>query len=300
MAEIAPSSGPLAGPEVPPGVGADPGAPVAQSQPSQHEVYCAGFWRTFMFCITFLVLLPFFASLPMMISARASAGLLWQHWGILVIAAVFAVVMFLILIEVIYSIRTRVDLGEEKVRLRLPAGRGPTPMLRYRFYEFPYSDVHSVETRREVYGSWLAPVLMKGARVTLKDGTVVPLGYVNEANVDPALPTLDIAARIAERARLPLIDRGNVRRAVHRKLLGLKAEGTASDIVDEPELERLNTQHSTFMLGLIGVFLVLMAIGIVDDLSTEERLAPEPASPVATTPAKPAVKTPPPPPQKRP
>lgn len=230
--------------------------------------YGAGFFRIFAFSAVFLLLLPFFASLPMMIGMRAANDLLWNNWGILILAAVFAAVMFIILVELIFSIRAQVHLGREKVRMTLPAGRGPTPMLRYRHYEFPYDQVHTVETRREIYGGWFAPVLMKGARVILKDGTVIPLGYVAEADSDPVLPYPEIARHIAQRARLPLIDRGHVRRSVHRKILGLRAAPSESDIVDPKEIERLNHAHSTFLLVLIGVFLVLMAIGIVEDFAS--------------------------------
>ncbi len=244
------------------------GAPgiAAEAHPPIH--YGAGFLRIFSFSIVFLLLLPFFASLPMMIGMRASAGLLGANWGILVLAAVFAAVMFIILVEIVFSIRTQVHLGRDKVRMTLPAGRGPTPLIRYRHYEFPYEDVHTVETRREIYGGWLAPVLLKGARVTLKDGTVVPLGYVSEADGDPILPYPEIAGHIAERARLPLIDRGNVWRTVHKKMLGIKDTGTQSDIADPQLIERLNRSHSSFLLFLIGAFLILMMIGVVEDFAS--------------------------------
>jgi hypothetical protein len=141
-------------------------------------------------------------------------------------------------------------------------------MLRYRSYEFPYDDVHTVETRREIYGGSIVPVLLKGARVHLKDGTIVPLGYVSEANDDPVFPYAEIARKIAERSRLPLIDRGAVRRSVRNKMMGVRASGAENDLVDEKEIARLNRSHNTFMLALIGVLLILMLIGIVDDFAS--------------------------------
>jgi hypothetical protein len=231
-------------------------------------IYGASFARTFVFSMVFLLLLPFFASMPMMIGMRASNGLLADNWGLVVLALVFAALMFLILVELIFSIRTRVDLGPEKVRMTLPSGRGPTPMLRYRSHEFGYDQVQSVETRREIYGGAVVPMLLKGARVNLKDGQVISLGYLSEANTDSAFPYPEIAGRIAERARLPLIDRGSVRRSVRSKFLGLKAAGTADDTVSEQEIESLNSRHNVFMMFLIGVFLVLIALGLVEDFSS--------------------------------
>ncbi len=231
------------------------------------EDYGASTLRTTIFCLVFLLLLPFFASLPAMIGMRASAGLLGDNLGLLVLAAVFTALMFLVFVEMMFSIRTRVHLGREKVRMTLPAGRGPTPMLRYRSYEFPYDQVDTVETRREIYGGALTPVLMKGARVTLKDGSLVPLGYVSEADSDPVFPYDDIARKIAERARLPLIDRGAVRRSVRSKMLGIKATDAENTIVDDAGIERLNASHNTFMLAIIGLVLILMLIGIVQDFA---------------------------------
>lgn len=252
--EMAPTSAPA------PGAAADPYA-------VEPEDYGASVLRTTIFCLVFLLLLPFFASLPAMIGMRAAAGHLGDNLGLLVLAAVFTALMFLVFVEMMFSIRTRVHLGREKVRMTLPAGRGPTPMLRYRSYEFPYDQVDTVETRREIYGGAMTPVLMKGARVILKDGTLIPLGYVSEADTDPVFPYDEIARKIADRARLPLIDRGAVRRSVRSKVMGIKATDSENTIIDEAGIARLNASHNTFMLALIGIVLILMLIGIVQDFA---------------------------------
>ncbi len=244
-----------------------PVPPAADPYAFEPEDYGASVLRTTIFCLVFLLLLPFFASLPAMIGMRASAGLLGDNLGLLVLAAVFTAVMFLVFVEMMFSIRTRVHLGREKVRMTLPSGRGPTPMLRYRSYEFPYDQVDTVETRREIYGGAMTPVLMKGARVILKDGTLVPLGYVSEADTDPVFPYDEIARKIAERARLPLIDRGAVRRSVRSKMMGIKATDSENTIIDEAGIARLNASHNTFMLAIIGVVFLLMLIGIVQDFA---------------------------------
>ncbi len=250
---------------------------------AEPEDYGASVLRTTIFCLVFLLLLPFFASLPAMIGMRAAAGHLSENLGLLVLAAVFTGLMFLVFVEMMFSIRTRVHLGREKVRMTLPSGRGPTPMLRYRSYEFPYDQVQSVETRREIYGGSLVPVLMKGARVNLKDGSVVRLGYVSEADSDPVFPYVEIAGKIAERARLPLIDRGSVRRSVRSKMLGVKASDAENTLVEDREIARLNVSHNNFMLALIGVLLLLMLVGIVEDFARgspvgQTASAPQPMS----------------------
>jgi hypothetical protein len=143
-----------------------------------------------------------------------------------------------------------------------------------------------VETRREVYGGGIIPVLLKGARLTLKDGTQVPLGYVSEANVDPAFPFPDIAKQIGDRARLPLIDRGNVRRSVRRKFFGLRAPGSGSEVVSESDIASLNHSHNTVMMWFIGLFVVLMLVGIADDISSMTLVADAPTTTAVTPPAR--------------
>ena len=246
-------------------------APDTSSVPKERTVYASSGGRKLVFSFVFLILAPFFLSLPFMFFMRVKHGLIGDAIGLLFIAIPFAILMFLVVVELLFSIRARVELGEETVAMTLPAGRGPTPMLRYKSYVVPYSEIQSIETRREIYGGSLVPVLLKGARLMKKDGTSIPIGYVSEANVDPAFPYPDIAKQIADRARLPLIDRGNVRRSFRRKFLGLKSGGRVNevDMVDEAQIEALNTSHKNVVMGLVGALALLMVAGIVDDFASE-------------------------------
>lgn len=249
-------------------------------------VYSASGGHKTVFSLLFLILLPFFVSLPAMFIMRVQAGLWDDAIGHGVMAIGFAILMFLVLIELINALRARIVLGEEKLHMTLPSGRGPTPMLRYKSYDIPYDQVHTVETRREIYGGSLVPVMLKGARIITKDGQKIPLGYVSEANVDPAFPYPEIAQQIAERARLPLIDRGSVWRSVRRKFLGWPTSGAvATDTVDETQIAALNQSHRTVVAGLIGGLVLLIAAGVVDDLTsdlpigqTASTIAAEPSS----------------------
>jgi hypothetical protein len=238
----------------------------------KHErtVYEVSGGRKTFFCFVFLILLPFFASLPAMIFMRVKNGLMFDAVGLAIMATAFTILMFLIVVELLFSLRARVELGEKAVKMTLPSGRGPTPMLFYKSYEVPYDQVHTVETRREIYGGSLVPVLLKGARIVTKDGTSVPIGYISEANVDPAFPYPEIAGKIAERARLPLIDRGNVRRSFRRKFFGIKGSRVNEiDAVDEAQIADLNRSHHNVVMGLVGALAVLIVIGIVDDIASE-------------------------------
>jgi hypothetical protein len=236
----------------------------------KHErtVYAAGGGRKFAFAFVFLILLPFFISLPPMLFWRLSQGVWTGTFGLLVLAAGFTVIMFLLFIEVMHSLMTRIELGENSVKMTLPAGRGPTPIVRYRSHDIPYDQVKAVETRREIYGGSMAPVLLQGARLVLKDDSAVKLGYVSEANSDPCFPYPEIAQKIAERSGLQVEHKGNVRRSLQKKYFGLKKEflAEAAGEVPEAEIEALNKSHRKWVLRIIGLLVGLMVVGIALDI----------------------------------
>ena len=260
----------------------------------KHErtVYAAGGGRKLFFSFLFLILLPFYLSIPAMIFMRVRHGLFFDAIGLGIMATAFTILMVLIVIELLFSIRARVAFGDESVKMTLPSGRGPTPMLRYRSYDIPYDQVHTVETRREIYGGSLVPVLLKGARLITKndeggEGQAIPIGYVSEANMDPAFPYPDIARKIAERARLPLIDRGNVRRSFRRKFFGIKGSRVNEvDLVDEAQIADLNQSHRSVVMGLVGGLLLLIVVGIVDDLASEVPIGQTASTALSVSPAR--------------
>ena len=244
-------------------------AVAAPAKQPERTVYAAGGGRKFAFAIVFLILLPFFISLPPMLFWRLSQGVWTGTFGLLVLAAGFTVIMFLLFIEVMHSLMTRIELGETSVKMTLPAGRGPTPIVRYRSHDIPYGEIKAVETRREIYGGSMAPVLLQGARLVLKDDSAVKLGYVSEANSDPCFPYPEIAQKIAERAGLQVEHKGNVRRSLQKKYFGLKKEflAEAAGEVPEAEIEALNKSHRKWVMRIIGVLVGLMVVGIGLDIA---------------------------------
>jgi hypothetical protein len=238
--------------------------------PARHErtVYAASGGRKLAFSFVFLILLPFFISLPPMLFWRVSKGVWTGTVGLVVLGAAFAFIMFLLLIELLHSLMARIELGDTSVRMTLPAGRGPTPLVRYRTHNIPYDQIKAIETRREIYGGSVAPVLLQGARLILKDDTPVKLGYVSEANSDPCFPYPEIAQKIAERAGLRVEHKGNVRRSLQKKYLGLRrgllTPGDGN--VEEAEIEALNKSHRRWVMRLISVLVGLVVVGIALDI----------------------------------
>jgi len=243
-------------------------APAAPAAKPERTSYGAGAGRKIAFSFVFLILLPFFVSLPAMLFWRIAQGQWIDTIGLLVLAAGFAFIMLLVIVELMHSLMARVELGPASVKMTLPSGRGPTPMLRYKSHEVPYDQIKAVETRREVYGGKVAPVILKGARLILKDDSVVKLGYVSEANTDPAFPFPEIAKQIAERAGLSVIDMGNVSRSAQKKFLGLK-----NGVVVEPEADltddaiaALNGRHHEWVMTLVWLLALLVVSGIALDI----------------------------------
>lgn len=233
----------------------------------ERVIYRASGGRRLAFSVIFLLLLPFFVSLGPMLWARITHGLWHDALGLMVIAIGFAVVMFLVLVELLHSVRSRVELGNSAVRFTLPSGRGPTPMLRYKTREVAYKDIGKIEVRREIYGGVLAPMMLKGARIVTRGGEKFRLGYVNEANVDPAFPYVEIGERIANRAGVEIEDRGNVRRSMPRKMLGIAAGGRREkSSIDEIQMRELNRKHARLMAFLVFGLVVLIGLGIVGDM----------------------------------
>jgi len=241
----------------------------AEVKPAAPQVYASGTLRKITFSFVFLLMLPFFVSLGPMLFARISQG----HWlgtpGLVLMSTAFALVMGLVVIELVTSIRSRVVLGEKAVRIRLPQSRGLMGLFSYKTFDLPYEEIAAVEIRREIYGGSLAPVIMKGARVCLKDGRHIRLGYINERNVDPAFPFTEIGERIAARANVPLVDVGDVRRSAFKKTFGLVASPDEQDVLTPADIAAVNQRHGQVIFVLIGVLVLLVGLGIVSDRNSD-------------------------------
>ncbi|MEO1207103.1 MAG: hypothetical protein AAFV45_12305 [Pseudomonadota bacterium] len=234
------------------------------SRPSR-DVFEAGPGRKMALSFVFLLLLPFFVSLFPMLYFRLTLGDGEGLLGLLVVAVGLSLLMLLVLIELMISLRSRVAFGKNAVALRLPRGRGIFPSLIYNSRTIPYSDISNIEIRREIYGGQWTPVLLKGTRVILKDETAVPLGYVSEANVDPALPFDEIAEKIAARAGVEIDDAGHVRRSAQRKIMGLRATEEERVPISPDEVAELNVRHGRAMFALVGALMVMVGAGIFTD-----------------------------------
>jgi len=234
--------------------------------PEQTYYECGAGRKTF-FCFAFVLLLPFYISLPAMLFQRLINGLWLDTWQLMVLAALFTVLMVLILFETIFSLRAEVDVGEKSLAFTLPSGGGGAlPWLAYETRDIPYEDIISIEKRHEVFGGRYAPMMMESVRLILNTGETVPLGRTNEKDDDPKFPFPAIAQQVAERAGTQIVDRGHISVALHRRVLGMK-DGVQSR--SGPEITELNSKHNTFLVALSSILAILLALGIVGDFFQE-------------------------------
>ena len=238
-------------------------APVASDLPEQTYYECGAGRKTF-FSFAFVLLLPFYVSLPIMLFQRLSNQLWLDTWQLMILAFLFTIVMVLILFELIFSLRSEVEIGEKAVSFTLPSGGGgAVPWLAYDSRRVPYDEIEAIETRCEIYGGSMAPMMMQTVRIITKSGERIQLGRTNEKDDDPKFPFPVIARQVATRAGVDIIDRGNIMQEFHRRMFGLANRAEAGDT---PEIDKLNKQHNKFLTILITVLVALLALGILNDI----------------------------------
>jgi len=227
--------------------------------------YESGGGRKTFYALAFIILLPFFVSLPMMIGQRIMKGVWLDSWGLLVIAVGFTAIMVLVLFELVFSLRAKVDIGTKAVAFTLPArGAGLTPTLFYQSRTISYEDIASVQSYCDCYGGTVAPVILRAARLVLKTGERVPLGFVSEADDDPRFPIMTITRQIADRAGLEVKDLGHIKYALHQRMFGV-VSSSASNMPKEAVAD-INRGHNWFLTVLTVVMAGLLALGIASDI----------------------------------
>lgn len=242
-------------------------AAVAPEAQSERTGYAASGARKTTLSFLMLLLLPFFASLPVMLFQRFAIGQWYDTMPLAIVGVFFSALMLLLLMQLMFSLRARLSLGETAVTFTLPSGRGPTPMLRYASHAIPYSEIQAVGLRREVFGGSYAPIVLQGAHILTKAGASIPLGYVSEANVDPAFPYPAMARQIAARARIPVTEEGGVWRTLLKpqqaKALGIIPG--QSYAVTAADIEGLNRSHRRMIVFLVNLLVTLVLAGIAMD-----------------------------------
>lgn len=130
-------------------------------------------------------------------------------WIGLIPVALLCVVIAVYLLLCLNAMAFRIELGRERLKLRLPRLRGHLPLPGLIRAELPYEAVASVQYRIEYYGGAGSGRRQHAFSLVTRDGDRFPLGFIIEG-APFQYPLGQTAALIAERAGCPLIARGAV------------------------------------------------------------------------------------------
>ena len=127
---------------------------------------------------------------------------------ILVALGVAAIAVYLLLL--LYTLALRIELGPERLKLRLPRMRGHLALPGLIRAELPYKAIASVQHRVEIFSSFGGTRVQHAFSLVTRDNGRLPLGFIVE-NAALQYPFGRVADAIAARAVCPKIERGAVR-----------------------------------------------------------------------------------------
>ena len=209
--------------------------------------------------VTFFLILLFMVN--------AIAGAIWLATRNLQGDAVIFTIMFVIGAALLFYVgiflfaasHSEVHLGEDNATMVLPNWRGPTPFFPYTECRVPYKDLASVETRSEVYRYAALPVIVQSACLVRNDGRRLTLGYVQERPQDPWIPFHTIAEQIAEKAGVPVVNRGVVQGTTGLRALIQDEPAWDAPEIEPDKLEKIRKSEKlgwTIMMALIAIVAV--------------------------------------------
>lgn len=237
-----------------------------------NQVWQASGGRRLTLAFIFLILLPFYVSIGPMLFQRITRGLVVDAVWLGLLGLAFTVLMGLILHELMSSVRTRIELGDSTVKVAVPAFKnGPLPLFRFNAREIAYADIAGIDTRTEVYGGTLAPVLLKSTRLNIANGDRLVLGYTDPNDPDATFPYPDIGAAIATRAGKPVVDHGIVHRSIGRRVLGTTSAADENVPLDVTTIETINRSHARNVRAVVIGLAALIVAGIGLDFVTASR-----------------------------
>ncbi len=140
-------------------------------------------------------------------------------WIVLVPIVLLCVAVAAFLLLCLNAMAFRIELGRERLKLRLPRLRGHLPLPGLIRAELPYDVIASVQYRIEIYG---AGRRQHAFSLVTREGDQIPLGIIIEG-ASFQYPLGRIAAQIAARAGCSVITRGPVRigGVLHAMLYGV-------------------------------------------------------------------------------
>src|SRR5580693_4671192 len=153
-----------------------------------------GLWRVFFLWVTLLLCAALFVAMAAILafinvdSLAARLALWLVALGLVALAAYFLLSLRMSII--------RIEVGPERLKLRMPRMRGPMAVFGTIRMELPYSAIAAVESREEVYDSFGLVTVQRAYSIVTRDGARFPLGVMAE-NLGWQMRFDQAAARIA-------------------------------------------------------------------------------------------------------
>jgi len=229
---------------------------IKDSAGSETFVVRAGFWRIVLLGPLMLIaaLVFFFLALVMLF---ISVGNVLGKLAMVAIALALALLAAYFLL-ILSTLAMRVEVGPSQVCFRVPNWRGGVvawlPWVRA---ALPYSEIASVETRDEVYSSFGMTSVQTAYCVVSKEGRRIVFAYTSPlANWNYQFA--DAAKLIADRASIPLNDRGAVRAGgiIRAVIRGTPSWDTPS-MSPEERVEAGNKAARAMQLAFVVVVIAL-------------------------------------------
>lgn len=226
-------------------------------------------WRTLVFTVAFLLLLPFAASLPILIFQRAAAGQTGAIGPLLVLTLFMGSMIFLLGAELLRAVRTHISLGAAALTFRAPR-RGTLNPWRSVTGSISYRDIKAIEVRNEVVGGTWAPSVVAALYILTHDGRDICLGAHRPKPADHAFPLLLIARQIAQRSGVRLTFNGSLWRTIHGRYAAASI-GKARGVLVALTMAEINTikqQHRRHMLLAANLAVLIIVAGLTLDFAS--------------------------------
>ena len=121
---------------------------------------------------------------------------------------VAAIAVYLLLL--LNTLALRIEIGPERLKVRLPQMRGHLPLPGLIRAELPYEAIASVQHRVEIFSTFGRGRVQRAFSLVTRDSGRIPLGFMIESAAFQ-YPFDRVADAIATRAVCPNIERGAVR-----------------------------------------------------------------------------------------
>ncbi len=227
-----------------------------------NPIYKIGIGRQIVLWFILLLFLPFFISMPVMMFMRITHGQTSDAISLGIIFLLAFIAISFIILQILAAGRQKIAFHEDKVSLKLPTWRGPTPFGPTIEKDIAYSDIKAIEKRGEIYAFLGALGLREVSSLLTNDGSRHVLGYSTENEADAAIPYDDITNLIAERSGIEVTDIGTINAGTQMQAIFSNTPSWEEKSINAQDLNKIRARAKFLALLSIGVFIALVCIGI--------------------------------------